>query len=125
MTIRVKPRHKYGAKPTVVRGIRFASTKEATRYQELCLLEKAGKIWDLELQPRFPLVVPLTTGTVRGALTALSGSDTVKIGEMRADFAYLTSHGRIVEDSKGFRTPLFVWKKRHFEAQYNMKLLET
>src|SRR3990167_2292221 len=34
--------HKYGAVPTVVDGIRFASKKEARRYSVLRLLEKAG-----------------------------------------------------------------------------------
>jgi len=34
--------NKYGAKKTVVDNITFDSKKEAARYQELKLLEKAG-----------------------------------------------------------------------------------
>lgn len=50
-------RPKYGNRKTVVDGITFASAKEAKRYGELKLLERAGEIADLKLQPRFPLVV--------------------------------------------------------------------
>lgn len=40
---------KYHAQPTLVDGIRFASRKEAARYRELCLLERAGEIQGLQL----------------------------------------------------------------------------
>lgn len=112
--------HKYGAKPTVVDGIRFPSLKESRRYQELRLLEKAGEIWDLELQPRFPLCVPSTTGTARGAAKALVGTFDGRIGEYRADFAYHDRTGRVVEDSKGYDVPLQKWKRRHAETQYGL-----
>lgn len=117
--------HKYGAKPTVVDGIRFASQKEARRYGELKLLEKAGQIWDLELQPRFPLVVASTTGTVMGAAKALAGSFSGRIGEYRGDFAYHDRRGRVVEDVKGFKTPLYRWKKKHVEVQYGIQIVEV
>ena len=48
---------KYHAVATVVDGIRFASKLEAARYRDLRLLLKAGEITDLELQPRYPIVV--------------------------------------------------------------------
>lgn len=109
--INVRP-HKYGAKRTVVDGITFASQKEARRYQELRLLEKAGEIQGLELQPRFPLEVPT------------AGDDT-PIGEYRADFAYRERRrGYVVEDVKGFKTPLYKWKKKHVEAQYGITIVE-
>lgn len=50
-------RNKYGAKPVVVDGVRFASKAEAKRDAELVLLERAGKIADLRRQPKFDLVV--------------------------------------------------------------------
>jgi hypothetical protein len=43
---------KYKAVPTVVDNIRFASKKEARRYGELKLLQRAKQIADLKLQPR-------------------------------------------------------------------------
>ena len=48
-------RHKYGAVRTEVDGVKFASKAEAKRYSELRLLEKAGKIRNLKLQPRYEL----------------------------------------------------------------------
>ena len=47
------------------------------------------------------------------------------IGRYRADFSYeeLTETGGrwdfTVEDVKGFKTPLYRWKKKHVEAQYD------
>lgn len=54
MTVRRRP-NKYGAQPLTIDGIRFASKVEAGRYQHLKLLERAGEIINLELQPRFKL----------------------------------------------------------------------
>ena len=102
--------HKYHAKPTVVDGIRFASQKEARRYQELRLLEKAGEVVALEIQSAFIL-----------SADGLGG----KIGEYRADFTYYDRNGdRVIEDVKGFKTPLYRWKKKHVEAQYGVQIIE-
>ena len=49
--------HKYNAKRTVVDGITFDSRKEARRYGELKLLEKAGEIIYLKTHPSFPIVI--------------------------------------------------------------------
>ena len=102
-------RHKYGARPTTVDGIRFASQKEAGRYRELRLLEKAGEIMALELQPSFDL-------TVRG----------VRIARYVADFQYYRPDGELVtEDVKGVRTPVYRLKKKHVEAQYGIRVVEV
>lgn len=47
--------NKYHNKPTEIDGIKFQSKKEARRYAELKLLQKAGEISDLELQKPFIL----------------------------------------------------------------------
>jgi uncharacterized protein DUF1064 len=116
--VRVKRPHKYGAKATVVDGIRFASQKEARRYGELKLLEKAGHIHDVEVQPSFDLLV------WRGKLST-------KVGVYRADFRYCQceSPGQcegefVVEDVKGVRTPVYRLKKKHVEAQYGITVVE-
>ena len=118
---------KYKAKPVEIDGIRFASQKEGRRYQELKLLERAGEIWDLELQPRFPLLVPSTSGMVMRAAKAIAEGGSFRIGEYRGDFAYRDKRadGRVVEDVKGFKTPLYRWKKRHVEAQYGIEIREV
>lgn len=127
---------KYHAQPTVVDGMRFASKAEARRYGELLLLGDSGSIRNLEIQPRFPLKAVLLRNRI-----ALSSGGTnigrpssapivVAVGEYRADFAYeeLTETGGrwdfTVEDVKGVKTPLYRWKKKHFEAQYGIQIRE-
>src|SRR5208282_4490088 len=51
---------KYHSRKTEYAGYVFDSKAEARRYQELLLLEKAGEITDIELQPEFVLVYPFT-----------------------------------------------------------------
>lgn len=82
---------KYRATKVTVDGIKFDSKKEAIRYQQLRLLERAGKIKDLVLQPRFELQ----------ASYKLKGKTIRKI-EYIADFSYydLTEGITIVEDVK-------------------------
>ena len=113
-------RSKYHAVPTVVDGIRFASKAEARRFGELKLLQKAGKICELELQPRFKLYVSDPDG------------EEIKIGTYIADFSYLlldkfgdNFSTEVVEDVKGFRTDLYLWKKKHFEIQCGIKITEV
>lgn len=114
-----KKRHKYGAKKTVVDGITFDSKKESIRYGELLLLEKAGEISDILIQPVFHL-------TVKG----------VKVGKYILDFMYrdLKTDEIIYEDVKGWDkkgkkgkgdwivTPLSAWKKKHIEIEYKLKV---
>lgn len=110
----------------MVDGVRFASKREAARYRELRLLEKAGDIWDLELQPRFPLYAPSTSCYLRRALEASTNGGLFKLGEYRGDFKYHDRSNKpyVVEDVKGFKTPLYRWKKRHVEAQYGITIQE-
>jgi hypothetical protein len=104
----VRP-HKYGARKTVVDGITFDSAREAKRYGELKLLERAGQITHLELQPKFPLIV--------------NGR---KVAEYRADFSYLEIGGAsVVEDVKGVRTPVYVLKAKLVEALYGFQVREV
>jgi len=124
-------RSKYGAIRTTVDGITFDSKREAQRYRELKLLEKAGEIWDLELQPEFPLYVPSTSGSLTRAARAAARGGLIKVGVYRGDFKYHdhssdgSTHVWIVEDVKGFRTPLYRWKRKHVMAQYGIEIREV
>lgn len=100
--------HKYGAKPTTVDNIRFASMAEARRYGQLKLLQKAGEISALELQPKFPLVV--------------AG---VNVGTYIADFRYRMGQHVITEDVKGVRTPIYRLKAKLVKALYNVVIAEV
>ena len=107
--------HKFNAVKTTVDNITFASKAEAKRYGELKLLEKAGEIRYLRLQPKFPLV----------AVQEASGERT-RVGTYIGDFAYCTplSAAQVVEDVKGFKTALYKWKARHMKAQYGITITE-
>jgi hypothetical protein len=99
-----------------VDGIAFHSAKEARRYQELKLLEHAGEVRHLVCQPIFPLWV----------FTGVASDAPVAIGQYVADFAYTLSSGAdVIEDVKGFKTPLYRWKKKHVEVQYGIVIKET
>jgi hypothetical protein len=102
---------KYNAVKTVVDGITFDSKREATRYQELKLLQRSGVIMALELQPVFQLFVK--TGK--------------SVGKYKADFKYfdLARKQWIVEDSKGFRTPVYRLKKKIVEEVYKIRISEV
>ena len=117
--------NKYKAVKTVIDGITFDSKREAKRYTELKLLEKSGMITHLELQPKYDIII-----------------NGVKICSYRADFSYYTvreenreqytnskgewivptktgdPEGQIVEDVKGFKTPIYKLKKKLVEASY-------
>jgi hypothetical protein len=109
---------KYGAKSVVLDGHRFPSKAEAKRYGELKLLQKAGEITGLELQPKFPLVLP------NGA-EILIRSDRYPNGRKavyRADFAYFTPARRVVEEVKGMDTMESRLRRAVVEAIYGIRI---
>lgn len=53
--MRRNQKNKYGNKRTVIDGITFDSMKEASRWSELQLLQKAGEISELQRQVKFEL----------------------------------------------------------------------
>jgi hypothetical protein len=110
-----KRTHKYRAVATEVDGIRFHSKAEARRYSELKLLEKAGEVKELELQPKFQLYAPQRSGPPE------------KVSTYIADFRYRRGPKGIlvIEDVKGMRTPLYRLKKKWVEVQYGLKITEV
>lgn len=100
--------HKYGAKRTMVGAEKFPSKKEAARYEELMLLQRAGRITELTRQNAFELVV-----------------NGVTVARYVSDFGYLENGLRVIEDCKGFRTPVYRLKKKMMAAQYGIEIKET
>jgi Protein of unknown function (DUF1064) len=84
-------------------GIVFDSRSEMNRYAELKMLERAGHIQDLQLQPRF--LLQAATATERKM-------------EYVADFSYVEAGATIVEDVKGLRTEVYKLKRKIFLAKY-------
>ena len=62
---RPKAGNKYGAKKIEVDGLIFDSKKEANRWRELQLLQRAGEISKLERQCRFLLITRQDRSTRR------------------------------------------------------------
>lgn len=98
---------KYNNKKTQIDMYVFDSVKEAKRYKELKLLERAGEISNLELQPRFLLQDSFKK----------NGRTYRKI-EYVADFKYIEKGKIIVEDVKGIQTDVFKIKHKLFEKIY-------
>ena len=104
-----RKRSKYGAEPTTVDGIRFASKREAARYTELKLALDCGVISDLVLQPSFALHV--------NGLT---------VCRYVADFGYTRADGKFaIEDAKGVKTAVYKLKKKMVEAEYGITVVEV
>lgn len=102
-------KNKFGNRITLLDGIKFDSEKEARRYSELKLLQRAGEIKDLELQVKFELQPSYK-----------KNGKTVKSINYVADFVYydLKKKQTIVEDTKGYRTKEYILKKKIFEYKY-------
>jgi hypothetical protein len=100
-------RNKYGAKPTEVDVIKFASRAEARRYGELKLLERAGQIRDLKLHVEYPLIV--------------NGE---KVGKYTCDSEYIEGDELVTEDVKGRAARDWPLRKRLFAALYGRKVRE-
>ncbi len=112
-------RNKYRAWRRMLDGIMFASQAEAARYLELKLLQRAGKIEQLELQPRYTLDI----------VALKSGGDVRYCGHYTADFRYIdpVTGEVIVEDVKSppTRTTAYRLRKRLVEAIYGVKIREV
>lgn len=92
-----------GTEPIVVDGIRFASKREARRWSELRLLERAGQIADLERQ------VPIVLQGRDGPILTRTGRHMKYV----ADFRYVDRRNGavVIEDAKGWATDAFALKR--------------
>lgn len=106
-------RSKYRSIKTTVDDITFDSKKEAKRYQELKLLQRANKIENLRLQVPYVLI------------------DKSKYGRQIkyiADFVYYDKELKqeVVEDTKSeaTKTPVYRLKKRLMAETYDIEIKE-
>jgi hypothetical protein len=102
------PGSKYKAIRTEIDGHTFASKAEANHYRHLKLLEKAGQITNLTLQPRYALDV-----------------NGVHIANYIADFRYWDEGGRRIVDVKGMKTPVYKLKKKLMLACHGIVIEEV
>lgn len=108
--------NKYHNKEIVVDGIRFQSIKEATRWKELRLMERAGEITGLNRQLRIEIVPKTKLHRARYYV---------------ADFVYFDkAQGKtIYEDVKGYKKGLayqiFTLKRDILYWRHGIEILET
>lgn len=113
--------NKYHNKKVTYNGITFDSRKEAVRYQELILLQRAGEIYDLELQKEFELLPAVYELNEKGG----RGKCLERAVKYKADFCYKTAEGRyIVEDVKGHRTKEYIIKRKLMLHIFNIRIVE-
>lgn len=104
---------KYGNKPTVIYGIKFASRKEAHRYLILREDLRLERITNLEIQPEYKIWTLREDGTE------------IAVAKYIADFRYVRDGKLVIEDVKGVKTPVYKLKKKLIEARYGIRILET
>lgn len=89
------------SKRTFAHGFWFDSIKEAERWGNLLLLQKAGQISDLKRQVKIDLIGrdgPILTKTGR-------------VMFYKADFTYNENGNKVVEDAKGYAADIYLIKK--------------
>ena len=99
--------NKYRNKKVQIDMYVFDSIAESRRYKELALLQRAGKITELQLQPKFLLQESFRK----------NGKTYRKIDYI-ADFQYEENGKIVVEDVKGKETEVFKLKRKLFEKKY-------
>jgi len=108
---------KYGNQRIMVDGIAFDSKKEAVRWQELKLLERAGKITGLQRQTGFVLIPKQER----------DGKVLERAVVYKADFCYRDEEtGKdVVEDTKGFKTKEYIIKRKLMLWEYGIEIREV
>lgn len=108
---------KYGNNRTVVDGINFDSKREARRYCELKMMERAGLITELALQVPFE-VIPKVTSEETGKVIQRATTYV-------ADFTYRKDGKYIVEDAKGYQTEGYKIKKKLMLWRHGIRVVEV
>lgn len=113
--------NKYHNKKIIVDGVEFDSKKEAERWTELTLLQRAGEIRDLCRQVRYQLVPPQKDE---------HGKLIEKAVDYIADFQYRNKNDKlVVEDVKGSKQgsayAIFVIKRKLMLKEYGIRIREV
>ena len=130
-TLRIPKENKYHSKKVTWNGETFDSQKEARRYAELKLLERAGKIKDLKRQVRYELI-PSQRETSTEVYTRGEKKGQFKPGKVIekpcyyvADFEYIQGGIKVVEDTKGVRTKDYVIKRKLMLKVHGIRVREV
>ena len=109
-------KNKYQALKCSVNGIEFDSRKEARRYQELLLLQRAKEISNLRMQVKYVLIPAQYESYERHGKNGQRLKDGQRLLEKEcsyiADFVYEENGKEIVEDTKGIKTKGYIIKRK-------------
>ena len=109
-------RSKYRNKKVTMGDKVFDSMKECSRYVELSLLQKAGKIRDLDTQVPFELIP---------AQRDKDGKLLERACHYVADFVYYENGQKVVEDTKGVKTPEYIVKRKLLLWVHGIRIKEV
>ena len=129
--MRYKQSKYYNVKTKASDGSVFDSMKEARRWEQLLLLQKAGKITSLQRQVAYELLPNQYETYPRYSKKGERLKDGTKLVERKvdyvADFVYTDAETgeNIVEDTKGVRTKDYVLKRKLMYAVHGIKIKEV
>ena len=121
----------YNIKTRALDGTVFDSLKEARRWDELTLLQRAGKIFDLQRQVKYELIPAQYQTYERYGKKGQRLKDGVRLLEKKvcyvADFVYTNAETgeNVVEDSKGVRTKDYILKRKLMLAVHGIRIKEV
>ena len=123
---------KYHAKKTEMDGIVFDSMREALRYQQLKMMERAGIICDLKRQVKYELIPAqyIDGKCVERAITYTSDFEYYILKPLQqkavmADRDAKTIGQHVVEDVKGMRTEVYKIKRKLMLYKYGIRITEV
>lgn len=106
---------KYRSRKITKDGMTFDSQKEYRRFCELSLLQKAGKVTDLQMQVKFELIPS----------QRIDGKVVERPCTYVADFVYMENGKRVVEDTKGFKTKDYIIKRKLMLHVHGIRIKEV
>lgn len=122
-------RNKYQAIKTCVNGIEFDSRKEARRYQELLLLQRAGAILNLRRQVKYILIPAQYELYERYGKKGQELKPGRRLLEKEcayiADFVYEENGKEVVEDTKGIKTKDYIIKRKMMLFMHGIRIKEV
>lgn len=121
----------YNIKTRTSDGIVFDSHKEASRWEQLLLLQKAGKIVELKRQVKYELIPAQYETYERISKTGKRLKDGKRLVERKveyiADFVYhdVDTGELIVEDTKGVKTKDYIIKRKLMLLIHGIRVREV
>lgn len=121
----------YNIKTKTSDGTVHDSMREAHRWEELLLLQRCGKIKDLQRQVKYELIPAQYETYERYGVNGNRLKDGKRLVEKScdyiADFEYIDTetNQKVVEDTKGFRTKDYIIKRKIMLFRHNIRIKEV